>query len=175
DQTAILFHDDEWDGADIESLKADWIPQCGYELAALRELAPFAQRTTMILEVKRSRWEDVLLSQISEWPNIVVASFDHSTIAELHHRNVRFPLGLTIQGTIVDCAAYARRLGATWVFPNFRYVDEDLVRSLHENAIRVVPWTANRERDWERLRAIGCDGVITDYPAEAVNWRATKD
>jgi glycerophosphoryl diester phosphodiesterase len=46
-----------------------------------------------------------------------------------------------------------------------------MVSALHEHGIRVVPWTANRVRDWQRLREVGCDGVITDFPAEAVAWR----
>ena len=37
-----------------------------------------------------------------------------------------------------------------------------------------MPWTANRRHEWERLRELGCDGVITDYPAEAVEWRRTE-
>jgi glycerophosphoryl diester phosphodiesterase len=125
----------------------------------------------MVLEVKRSKWEDILVSEIAEWKDIVVASFDHSTIAALAQRNVAFDLGLTIFGCIVDLPSYARRLGVKWVFPNYRYADRDLVASLHAEGILVVPWTPNREREWEELRDAGCDGVITDLPAEAVRWR----
>jgi glycerophosphoryl diester phosphodiesterase len=171
DGTAVLFHDDEWREAEIETLAADWIPEAGYELARVRDLAKFANRATMVLEVKRAKWEDVLLSKIGGLPNIIVASFDHTMVAELARRNVTFPLGVTIFGRIVDCASYVKRLGATWLFPQFRYVDRELVESLHTEGIRVVPWTPNRTRDWDRLREAGCDGVITDYPAEAVEWR----
>src|SRR2546421_4072994 len=76
DQTAILFHDDEKDDVAIESLTVDTAGR----FTRLRELAQFAGRATMILEVKRSKWEDILCSEISAWPDIVVASFDHTTI-----------------------------------------------------------------------------------------------
>ena len=175
DKTAILFHDDEWQDAEIETLAADWIPQVGYELARVRDLAQFAGRATMVLEVKRAKWEDVLLSEIAELPNIIVASFDHSMVAELARRKVTFPLGVTIFGRMVGGADYVKRLGASWLFPQFRYVDRELVDELHANGIRVVPWAPNRERDWTRLRDAGCDGVITDYPCEAVEWRLTTD
>jgi glycerophosphoryl diester phosphodiesterase len=171
DGTPILFHDDEWQEVDIETLTSEWMPTVGYELARVRDLAAFAERTQMILEVKRAKWEDVLLSEIAEWPNIVVASFDHRTIAELATRKVPFDLGLTVFGSIVDIGDYARKLGAKWLFPSFRYVDADLVHDLHLHGIRCVPWTVNRERNWQRLREMGCDGVITDYAAEAVAWR----
>ncbi|HEX3577176.1 MAG TPA: glycerophosphodiester phosphodiesterase [Thermoanaerobaculia bacterium] len=171
DNTAVLFHDDEWREAEIETLAADWIPQVGYELARVRDLAKFANRGTMVLEVKRAKWEDVLLSEIADLPNIIVASFDHTLIAELARRKVSFPLGITVFGRMTDTAGYMQRLGATWLFPQFRYVDRDLVESMHAEGIKVAPWTPNRERDWQCLRDAGCDGIITDYPAEAVEWR----
>ena len=125
----------------------------------------------MILEVKRGGWEEALVAEVGAWKDIVVASFDHSLIAKLAQLRVPFPLGLTIGGVIVDLAQYARRLGATWCFPDHHYVDAALVASLHREKIQVIPWTPNRPRDWKRLAEIGCDGVITDYPAEAVAWR----
>lgn len=171
DRTAVLYHDDELADEEIETLSMTDCSERGVVVALLRDLAPYATRTTMILEVKRAQWEDDLLEQIRDWPNIIVASFDHSTIAELARRGMRFPLGLTVYGYPVDLASYAEDLGATWCFPNFRYVDEAMVRSLHDRAIRIVPWTPNRPREWERLRTSGCDGMITDLPAEAVRWR----
>ncbi|MCU1348446.1 MAG: hypothetical protein JWO56_1476 [Acidobacteria bacterium] len=171
DRVAVLYHDDELDTDTIESLSSADIVERGHVVQQLSGLAEFAGRTTMILEVKRSKWEEVLVENISQWPDVVVASFDHSTIRWLHEQQVAFPLGITVFGYLMDLPDYAQRLGATWCFPGYHYVDEELVDGLHGRGIRVVPWTANREREWERLRAIGCDGVITDLPAEAVAWR----
>ena len=170
DHSAILFHDHELDGRPIETLAAADFPE-NVHLERVRDLARFAGKTTMILEVKRSRWEDILLSEIAGWDAIVVTSFDHTTIAELSRRGVGFPLGLTIEGSIVDLPSYARRLGVRWIFPNYRYVDADLVAVLHGAGMRVVPWTPNRESEWQSLREAGCDGIITDRPEEAVVWR----
>ena len=166
DGNAVLFHDDDVGDAAVESLTSDAV-----DAAPLDALAQFAGRCTMVLEVKRAKWEPTLLEHVAQWPNIVVASFDHRTIAELRRRGARFPLGLTYSGAIVDVAEYAKRLGATWLFPRFHYVDRELVEAARAHALRVVPWTVNRERDWERLRALGADGVITDFPDRAVAWR----
>lgn len=167
DDTAVLFHDDEWEEAEIETLAADRIP----EAALVSALAKFANRATMVLEVKRAKWEERLLSEIADLPNIIVASFDHTLIAELARRKVSFPLGITLSGRLADTAGYVKGLGVSWFFPQFRYVDRELVESMHAVGIKVVPWTPNRDRDWQRLRDAGCDGIITDYPAEAVEWR----
>lgn len=172
DGTAVLYHDDDAGNDASETLSAAAFASRGVAVDPLAALAPFAGRTTMILEVKRRGWEQILTEHVGRWPGIVVASFDHSVIAELSNRKVPFPLGLTVAGTIIDLPSYALRLGAAWVFPDHHYVDAALVRSLHQAGIRVMPWTANRRSDWEKLRDAGCDGVITDDPAAAVAWRS---
>jgi glycerophosphoryl diester phosphodiesterase len=172
DKTTVLFHDDELAEQEIESISLDELSRRGLRIERLKDLAGYAGRTTMVLEIKRAKWEDALLREIGKWPNIIVASFDHSIIAELTRRRVTFPLGITIYGYIVNLADYAASLGATWCFPSHHYVDPQMVSALHGRGIKVVPYTPNRPAEWQRLRDAGCDGVITDVPAEAVAWRA---
>jgi glycerophosphoryl diester phosphodiesterase len=170
DRTAVLYHDDELEESAVEELTFGQLAERGALVERLSDLGRFGGRCTMILEVKRSRWEDVLLGHVRQWPGVVVTSFDHSTIATLFRKGVDFPLGITFDGYIVGVADYAASLGATWCFPGYHYVDEEMVASLHDRGILVVPWTANRKRAWDRLREVGCDGMITDYPAEAAAW-----
>jgi glycerophosphoryl diester phosphodiesterase len=171
DRTAVLFHDDELNEDEVESLTFTQFAERGAIIERLSDLSRFAGRGMMVLEVKRARWEETILEQVSDWPNSVIASFDHSVIAELRRHGTNLPLGITFHGTIVDVADYAARIGATWCFPQYHYVDADMVASLHDRGIKVLPWTANRQHEWDRLREVGCDGVITDYPGEAVAWR----
>lgn len=171
DRTAVLFHDDEVNEAEIETLTFTQCAERGAMLERLDDLSRYAGRTTMILEVKRSKWEETLVEHVSAWPGCVIASFDHSLIASLRDLGTGIPLGITFHGYLVGVAEYAEKVGATWCFPNYRFVDEEMVTSLHARGIRIVPWTANRRVEWERLREVGCDGVITDVPHEAVAWR----
>jgi glycerophosphoryl diester phosphodiesterase len=175
DRTAVLYHDDELDEATIETLTYTQCAERGAMVERLTDLGRYAGRTRMILEVKRSKWEETLIEHVSEWPDSVIASFDHSLIASLRDRGTKIPLGITFHGYLVGVAEYAERLGATWCFPNYHFVDEEMVATLHARGVRVVPWTANRRHEWERLRELGCDGVITDLPAEAVEWRGDAD
>jgi glycerophosphoryl diester phosphodiesterase len=173
DRVAVLYHDDELDEEEIESLTSGYFAEKGKDLLRVSALAALAGQGTMMLEVKRARWEDALLAEIERWPNVIVTSFDHTTIAELARRRVVFPLGLVVYGRLLGGGAYAKNAGATWVCPNYHFVDAELVADMHAHGVKVVPWTANRVRDWERLREAGVDGIITDLPAEAVEWRAT--
>jgi len=172
DRTAVLYHDDELNEAEIESLTFTQCAERGAMVERLSDLSRFAGRAMMVLEVKRSRWEETLIECVGQWPDSVIASFDHSVVTELRRRGATVPLGITIHGYLVDVAGYAARIGASWVFPQYQFVRAEMVASLHDRGIRVMPWTVNRRPDWERMRELGCDGVITDHPAEAVQWRA---
>jgi glycerophosphoryl diester phosphodiesterase len=53
--------------------------------------------------------------------------------------------------------------GAIWS-PNYRDLDEALVRQAQALSLKVLPWTINDPADMERLIDWGVDGLITDYP-----------
>mgnify|MGYP006175819823 CR=1 FL=1 len=48
--------------------------------------------------------------------------------------------------------------------PNYYLVDAALVAAAHERGMQVIPWTVNTLDEMQRLKALGVDGVITDYP-----------
>jgi glycerophosphoryl diester phosphodiesterase len=53
--------------------------------------------------------------------------------------------------------------------PYFIRLGKRNVRKLHENGIKVIPWTVNKREDMEKMKAIGCDGLISDYPDRTVS------
>ncbi len=171
DDEAVLFHDDELADASVESLTLSDCTRRGARVTRVGELAHFAGRCTMILEVKRGGWDERLVSEVGAWPDVIVASFDHTLLAALAERGAPCALGATILGSIAGVDDYLNSLGVSWCFPSFRHVTAAMVSALHRRSIRVVPWTPNREGEWEALLSLGCDGIITDQPAAAVQWR----
>src|SRR5688500_1386295 len=119
DRTAVLYHDDELEETEVESLTFTQCAERGAIVERLSDLARYAGRAKMILEVKRSKWEETLIEHVGAWPDSVIASFDHSLIASLRDRDAQVPLGITFHGYLVDVADYAARAGATWAFPNY--------------------------------------------------------
>jgi glycerophosphoryl diester phosphodiesterase len=39
-----------------------------------------------------------------------------------------------------------------------------LVQQCHDKKMKLVPWTVNNIDDIRRLKEMGVDGIITDYP-----------
>ena len=54
------------------------------------------------------------------------------------------------------------------VIPQFRLASRELIEEVHEEGLRVIPWTVNEDREITRLLGLGVDGFITDYPEKVV-------
>jgi glycerophosphoryl diester phosphodiesterase len=51
--------------------------------------------------------------------------------------------------------------------PYFLQLNDARVKQLHDLGIKVIPWTVNKRTEMEKVKALGCDGLITDYPDRA--------
>ncbi len=53
--------------------------------------------------------------------------------------------------------------------PYFAVLNEQKIKLLKEKGIKVIPWTVNKIDDMLKVKHLGCDGLITDYPDRAKN------
>lgn len=121
----------------------------------------FAGAAAGVLEqrvVEAVRTADVL-------PRVSVIGFDHRSLRAIRQLEPRLTTAVCIYNTApVDPAELVRQADAQGYGPDYHFLDEMQVRQLHAAGFRVVPWTVNEPRDWERLLAWGVDGIATDFP-----------
>lgn len=48
--------------------------------------------------------------------------------------------------------------------PYFQLLSKEKVQQLHALGMKVIPWTVNTAEEMKRIKAMGVDGIITDYP-----------
>jgi glycerophosphoryl diester phosphodiesterase len=48
--------------------------------------------------------------------------------------------------------------------PYYLLCTPELIQSLHQQNIQLIPWTVNEPKEMQRLLDMGVDGIITDYP-----------
>ena len=53
--------------------------------------------------------------------------------------------------------------------PYYKLLTQEQVQYCHDKNVKVVPWTVNNVEDMKNIKAIGVDGLITDYPNRAKN------
>lgn len=48
--------------------------------------------------------------------------------------------------------------------PNYKLLSKEKVTQLHHKGMQVIPWTVNDPAAMREVKAMGADGLITDYP-----------
>lgn len=97
-------------------------------------------------------------------PSILVSSFNHRQLAELHRLNPEIRLGALTASLPVDNARFAESLGAFSVHPSLEFIDQEFVSDAHARGLKVYAYTVNHPDDITKMRDFGVDGVFTNYP-----------
>jgi glycerophosphoryl diester phosphodiesterase len=98
-------------------------------------------------------------------PYVVIQSFDKRTIQIIHEKypNVRTSFLVvnkkTYEENIADLGYKPFILSPVW-----QMVNEELIKKAHADGVKVIPWTPNKIEEMNALRALGVDGIISDYP-----------
>lgn len=103
--------------------------------------------------------------QIEE--RVIIQSFDFRTLKYLHEKYPSIRTAMLIEDSDEgDFEDQLKRLGYTPAIysPNHTLVDEKLVKQCHDKGIKIIPWTVNDKKQINKLKKMGVDGIITDYP-----------
>lgn len=103
--------------------------------------------------------------QIEE--RVIIQSFDFRTLKYLHEKYSSIKTSMLIEDSDEDdFDGQLKRLGYTpqYYSPNYELVDATLVKQVHDKGMKIIPWTVNDEKQIKKLRKMGVDGIITDYP-----------
>jgi glycerophosphoryl diester phosphodiesterase len=55
--------------------------------------------------------------------------------------------------------------------PAYQLVSKSVVEKCHSKGIKVIPWTVNDVKNMQHQIALGVDGLITDYPNLAIQFK----
>lgn len=99
----------------------------------------------------------------------IIQSFDVRTIKALKELNCFMPQALLVANAD-GVKKNVAKLGFTPAIysPNYHLVNKRMVKNCHQMGMKIIPWTVNEIAKMKRLKKIGCDGIITDYPDVAV-------
>lgn len=97
----------------------------------------------------------------------ILQSFDPRTLQVARQLDPALRLSLLVGlDAEQDLAGHIEQLGfAPSIYsPDHRAVDTALIKEVHRSRMKVIPWTVNTLTEMKRLKALGVDGLITDYP-----------
>lgn len=113
---------------------------------------------------------DLLVAVIQEQGIVgrtVIQSFDMRTLQAVHKKYPAIKTSLLIEDT--DKSTFDGQLKQLGYIPavyspHYSLVTEQLIKSCHEKGMKIIPWTINTRQEMERIKSLGVDGIITDYP-----------
>jgi glycerophosphoryl diester phosphodiesterase len=102
-----------------------------------------------------------------------VRSFDHRSVLVLRQLEPRLAAGLLIYHTApAHIGKLLDAFGADLYCPDYHFVDAEITLQVHDRGKRIIPYTVNEPRDWQRLIDMDVDGITTDYPDRLIAWLA---
>lgn len=98
---------------------------------------------------------------------VIIQSFDFRTLQVLHRRFPAVKTAALVEDydkRSLDEQLKALGFKPTIYSPHYSLVNKELIAKCHEQQIKVIPWTVNDKAKIDELKALGVDGLITDYP-----------
>lgn len=103
--------------------------------------------------------------EMEQW--VMIQSFDVRTLQYLHTNYPTIPAVLLIEDydkrPLEDQLKQLGFIPAVYS-PENSLVTKELIGKCHKQNIKVIPWTVNMKAKIEELKALGVDGIISDYP-----------
>jgi glycerophosphoryl diester phosphodiesterase len=144
----------------------------GERIPSLRDLLEaLAGRARLYVEIKGRGCEQLLAATLPVDSDVAVHSFDHRSISRMAALAPRISRGVLQGSYMVDNCTGLRSASAADLWQHFELIDAGLVEEVHACGGRVIAWTANAERDWERLAETGVGAICTDDVPGLLRWR----
>ncbi len=113
---------------------------------------------------------DLLMAVIKEHgmeKQVIIQSFDFRTLQYLHKQYPHIKTAMLVEAD--DNRSFRKQLAdlgftPTIHSPAYELVTDNLIKECHEKNIQIIPWTVNDKATFDKLKNMGVDGIITDYP-----------
>lgn len=176
DAVPIILHDDTIDrtttGHGLASnLTYNQIREFGDIPTLRRILSLAANRIFLNIELKAGPNIGLLatkvLALIKEYhmeSQVIISSFDHGILPQIKQDYPTIATGVLYEHQLSDAVAYAHRLSANALHPNFNLVQLPLVQQAHDGELYVLTWTVDHPVRLRQLLSMPIDGIISNQP-----------
>lgn len=176
DGSLVLLHDERVDRttngtgpvADMNLQDVRKLDAGGRQIPTFEEALQTAHgRIGLILELKAEglAYDICGIVRASGFPGgIIYASFLHDELQHVRRADPDAKTLVLFKRLPKDPATEAARLQATHVGLRFDTATMPLVKALHKACLTVFVYTVNKPADIAKMRSLGVDGIVSDYP-----------
>src|SRR5487761_2642608 len=144
----------------------------GEKIPTLAEIFEAVNRRAVInVELKGPHTAAPVAALIAEYvarrgwrfDDFLVSSFDHAQLREAKQLCPEIRIGGLTEKAPRGLAKFAEELGAWSLHASKRCVTPKLVADAHQRGLKVFVYTVNEPKEIAALRALGVDGVFSDF------------
>ena len=100
----------------------------------------------------------------------IISSFRWDELKKFRDLNKDIPIAILVDSLykIDNAIKLAKEIKAIALNPNNKFITKKIVKKIQSNNIKVFPYTINSPKNIKRMKLMGVDAIITDYP-ERIN------
>ena len=96
----------------------------------------------------------------------IISSFRWDELKKIRSFNKDIPIAILVDSLykIDDAIKLAKQINAVALNPNKEFITKEVINKIQSKNIKVYPYTINTPRNIRKMRSMGVDAIITDYP-----------
>ncbi len=102
---------------------------------------------------------------------VLISSFNHESLKIIKEIDKNIKTAALLYAKLYEPWKYAKRIGCEYLHLYYKLVDKNTVDNCHQNDILVNTFTVNNVYDLKKMLYCDVDGIITDFPLQALNLR----
>ena len=112
---------------------------------------------------------DYISSYQGTYEQYIISSFDHAQLYQSLQQLPEVKRGVLIEKkALLTSAACCEPLKAYSFNTHHSFITPELVQDANKRGLKNWVYTVNREKEWEKMQAIGVDAVFTDKPDQLI-------
>ncbi|QLG45747.1 glycerophosphodiester phosphodiesterase [Costertonia aggregata] len=160
---------EEYNFFDLSQLQLDG----GHKIPTLQDVLKLIDNKVVLnIELKGANTAETVNHIINyyikekDWSlnNFLISSFNWDELKQMRSLNKAVPIAVLTEEEPVDAIAIAKELNAEAINPNFKNLNRDNTIKIKEVGLKIYPWTVNEPQDILKMKRLGVNGIITNYP-----------
>lgn len=99
-----------------------------------------------------------------KYEDFLVSGFQKNELFNVYATNPEIPLAVLTETSLKEAIEVGRQIKAVAINPASELVSEENIRILKKEGVRVNVWTVNEPEEISRVKELGVDGIISDFP-----------
>ncbi len=178
----VVFHDKKLDrltnsSGYIEDLSYDSINKIKvmgkYRIPQLLEVIDILPNEIFLnIELKGEETSQKVNEIVTEFINrteskldrFIISSFNWKELEKFRLFNSKIPIAVLTDTSPLNAISVAKKLNAVAINPNYKLLNKNTVNEIKKEGLKIFPYTVNSLSDIDKMKTLGVDGIITDYP-----------